>query len=142
MSEPDLITIASRIPKAVICLTSALYYHRITTVIPRLVSIALPSNAEKPRVTYPPLWIFWLSDSAYSSGIETTSLNGISIKIYCIEKTIADCIKFRNKIGKDTAMEALKEYMRQPDRKIDTLMHYARINRVEVLMQNYLEVLI
>ncbi len=63
------------------------------------------------------------------------------IKIYCVEKTIADCLKFRNKIGQDTAMEALKDYMRLPDRKIDALMHYARINRVEKLAKQYLEVL-
>ena len=142
LSEPDLITVASRIPKAVICLTSALYYHHITTVIPRQVSIALPRDSEKPRLAYPPLWIFWLSASAYSSGIETITSSGIPIKIYCVEKTIADCLKFRNKIGQDTAMEALKDYMRQPGRKIDALMHYARINRVEKLVKQYLEVLI
>ena len=142
LSEPDLVTVASRIPKAVICLTSALFYYHLTSVIPRQVSIALPRDAEKPRLAYPPLWIFWLSANAYSSGIETITISEIPVKIYSVEKTIADCLKFRNRIGQDTAMDALKDYMRQTDRKIDALMHYARINRVEKLAEQYLEVLI
>ena len=140
--EPDLVTVASRIPKAVICLTSALFYHHLTSVIPRQVSIDLPRDAEKPRLDYPPLWIFWLSTNAYSTGIETITISEIPVKIYGLEKTIADCLKFRNKIGQDIAMEALKDYMRQPERKIDALMHYARINRVEKLAKQYLEALI
>ena len=142
LSDPDLVTVASRIPKAVICLTSALYYHDLTSEIPRQVSIALPRDAEKPRLDYPPLWIFWLSASAYSSGIEITIIHEIPVKIYSVEKTIADCLKFRNRIGQDTVMEALKEYMRLPNKKINDLMHFARINRIEKLTRQYLEALI
>jgi len=140
--EPDITTVALKIPKAVICLTSALYYYRITAAIPRRVSIAMPSEAEKPRLEYPPLWIFWLTAEAYSAGIESIRIDEIAVKIYCLEKTIADCLKFRNKIGQDTAMEALKEYMRQPNRKMDDLLTYAKIDRVEKLMTQYLEALI
>ncbi len=141
-SNTDLVHVALRIPKGVVCLISALSFHALTTQIPRQVHIALPIDAEKPRLEYPPLRIFWLSKKAYSAGIENRELDGISVKIYGIEKTIADCFKFRNKIGLNVALEALRDYRKREGFNIDTLLHYARINRVERVIKPYLEAIV
>jgi predicted transcriptional regulator of viral defense system len=141
-SNTDLIQVALRIPKGVICLISALSFHDLTTQIPHQVYVALPIDAEKPRLEYPPLRIFWLSQKAYSAGIEIHELDGIPVKIYGIEKTIADCFKFRNKIGSDVAMEALRDYRKSEGFNIGILLHHARINRVERVIKPYLEAIV
>lgn len=140
--NPDLISVALRIPKAVICLISALHFYGLTTQIPHKVYIALPQAAEKPRLDFPPLDIIWLSEKSYSAGIVEQQVDGVPIKIYSREKTIADCFKFRNKIGIDVALEALKDYLKTSDRQIDQLLSYARVDRVENLMSRYLEALL
>jgi len=142
MGNPDLISVALRIPKAIICLISALHFYGMTTQIPHKVYIALPQAAEKPRLDFPPLDIVWLSEKSYRAGITEQQVDDIPIKIYSREKTIADCFKFRNKIGIDVALEALRDYVKLPDRQIDQLLVYARIDRVESLISRYLEALI
>jgi predicted transcriptional regulator of viral defense system len=142
MGNPDLISVALRIPKAIICLISALHFYGMTTQIPHKVYIALPQSAEKPRLDFPPLDIVWLSEKSYRAGITEQQVDGIPIKIYSMEKTIADCFKFRNKIGIDVALEALRDYVKLPDRQLDQLLVYARIDRVESLIFRYLEALI
>ena len=142
LGSPDLVSVALRIPKAVICLISALHFYGLTTQIPHKVYIALPQAAEKPRMDFPPLDIVWLSKKSYNAGILEQQVDGVPIKIYSKEKTIADCFKFRNKIGIDVALEALKEYVKMPDRHIDELLSYARIDRVENLISRYLEALL
>jgi predicted transcriptional regulator of viral defense system len=141
-SNTDLVHVALRIPKGVICLISALSFHNLTTQIPHQVYVALPIDAEKPRLEYPPLRIFWLSKKVYSTGIENHELDGIPVKIYGIEKTIADCFKFRNKIGSDVALEALRDYRKREDFNIDILLHFARIDRVERVIRPYLEAIV
>ena len=138
----DLVQVALRIPKGVICLISALSFHELTTQIPHQVYVAIPSYAEKPRLEYPPLRLFWLSQKAYSAGMESHELDGIPVKIYGIEKTVADCFKFRNKIGSDVALEALRDYRKREGFNIGTLLHYARIDRVERIIKPYLEAII
>ena len=141
-SNSDLVHVALRIPKGVICMISALAYHELTTQIPHQVYVALPNNAEKPRLEYPPTRIFWLSQKAYSAGLENHELDGIAVKIYGIEKTIADCFKFRNKTGLDVALEALKDYRKRESFNVETLLHYARIDRVERVIKPYLEAIV
>ncbi len=109
------------IPKGVICLISALAFHGLTTQIPHRVYVALPIHAEKPRLEYPPIRLFWRSEKTYSAGIETHTLDGIAVRIFALEKTIADCFKFRNKVGLDVAVEALRDYRK---RGISTSQHY------------------
>lgn len=138
----DWVGVALRIPRAVICLISALFYYELTTQIPHKVYIALPQSAEKPRLEYPPLDIIWLTEKVYGAGIEEQTIDGVPVKIYSREKTIADCFKFRNKIGMETALEALKDYLKLPDRQLDALLGYARIDRVEKLVMQYLEALL
>jgi predicted transcriptional regulator of viral defense system len=140
LSNSDLIQVSLRIPKGIICLISALSYHNLTTQIPHQVYVALPLDAEKPRLAYPPVRLFWLSKPVYSAGIEEHLMDGTTVSIYNREKTIADCFKYRNKIGLDIALEALKESLDQ-DCDIELIMEYARIDRVEKVMRPYMEAL-
>lgn len=142
LGNPDLIAVSLRIPRAVICLVSALQFYGLTVQIPHQVDIALPAKSEKPRLEHPPLRIFWLASGPYMTGINIHEIDGILVKIYSIEKTIADCIKFRNRIGQDVMIEALKEYVKLPNLQINNLLQYAQLNRVEKMMRIYLEMLI
>jgi predicted transcriptional regulator of viral defense system len=140
LSDPEMVSIAIRSPRAVICLISALARHGLTTQIPRAIDIALPSHANIPRIDELKLRVFWFSEASYGAGVETTTIDGVPVRIYSIEKTIADCFKYRNKIGLDVAVEALREYgraKRRPDR--GALVKFAKVNRVWRVMQPYLE---
>jgi len=139
LENPDLATVAMKVPKGVICLISALSYHDMTTEIPHEVYLALPRGSEPPRLGYPPLRIFWFSSPAFEEGIEQHDVDGISTKIYTPEKTLADCFKYRNKLGLDVVLEALKFYRQRKRFKADELMRFARICRVEKVMRPYLE---
>ncbi len=139
LSNPDLVQVAMRVPNSVVCLISALNFHNLTTQIPYQVYIALPRSTKAPRIDYPPLAIIYLSEKPYTAGIEVHILDGVPVRIYSREKTIADCFKFRNKIGLDIALEALKDYLRQPDRNLAELLRCTRVNRVEKIIQPYLQ---
>jgi predicted transcriptional regulator of viral defense system len=141
LSQPDLVTVALKVPRAVICLISALDYHDLTTQIPHAVYVALPSDAERPRLAYPPLRLFWFSGQAYSAGVEVHELDGVPVKIYGPEKTLADCFKYRNKIGMEVALEALRRCREGNRCSLERLLQFARIGRVEKLMRPYLEAL-
>jgi len=139
--DPDLIHIAKLVPRGIICLISALRFHELTTQIPRAIWLAIRQDMKKPKFTHPPIEVIWLSGDAYTSGIETHEMDGIEVSIYNPEKTVADCFKFRNKIGLEIAIEALQEYLRQPNRDLDLLLHYARIDRVRNVIEPYLRAL-
>ena len=139
LAYPDLVVVALRVPRAVICLVSALAFHDLTTQVPHKIYIALPQSMRRPRIKYPPLDVIWLSEKPYQNGIVEYPLDGITVPIYSKAKTVADCFKFRSKVGKDVAIEALKEYLQLPGADIEELLQYARINRVEQIMQPYLE---
>ncbi len=142
LSNPDLVSVALKVPNGVICLISALAYHEITTQIPHEVYLALGRGAEPPRMEYPPIRIFWFTGEAFTEGIDKYKLDGVQVRIYSREKTIADCFKYRNKIGLDTAIEALKLYRERKRFKVDDLMRFARVCRVEKVMRPYLEALL
>ncbi len=139
ISNPDLVMVGLRFPSAVICLVSALTYHEITTQIPHSVSIAVPRESRLPSLDYPPLLVHRFSDRAYRTGIEEHQIDGISVKIYSPEKTLADCFKFRNKIGMDVVLEALKLYKTRKKFNLGALLNYAKTCRVEKVMRPYLE---
>jgi len=141
MSDPDLATVAKRIPQGVICLISALAYHDLTTQIPHEVHVALPRAARQPRLTYPPLRIFRFSPAAFGVGTETHTIDGVQVRIYNAEKTLADCFKFRNQIGLDVALEALRTYRGRRTHKLTEVLKYARLCRVERTVRPYLEAL-
>lgn len=142
LGNPDLVQISLRVPRAVICLISALYFHDLTTQIPHQVYFALPRDVKTPKIEYPPIRVFHISEKPYQSGIVEEIVDGVKVKIYDREKTVADCFKFREKIGIDIALEALKEYLKQPHSNVSMLMKYAKVNRVEKIMRPYLEALI
>jgi len=141
LGNPDLVNISLRVPKAVFCLISALYFHELTTQIPHSVYFALPRDVKTPKVYHPPVRVLHYSKASYNAGIVEHELDGVKVKIYDREKTIADCFKFREKIGLDVALEAIKDYLRQPKVNVSLLMKYARVNRVEKVMRPYLEAL-
>lgn len=142
LGNPDLVQVSLLVPKSVVCLISALYFHGLTTQVPHGVHIALPNNIPKPRIEYPPLDVYWMSKNSYASGIGEYDLDGVLVRIYNLEKTIADCFKFRKRIGEAIAIEALKDYMGQPKRQVDDILRYARINRVEKVIQPYLRTIL
>lgn len=138
IGNPDLVTVSLRFPNAVICLVSALSYHEITTQIPHAVSIAVSRDSRVPRLKFPPISPHRFSKLAFEAGIEVHRIDGADVKIYSIEKTIADCFKFRNKIGMDVVLEALKLYRHKKLNRSE-LQKFARICRVENVMRPYLE---
>lgn len=139
ISNPDLVTVSLRFPNAIICLVSALAFHDITTQVPHVVSVAMPRDTRMPSLYYPPVQAHKFSNEAYNSGIEEHLIDGAPVKVYTPEKTLADCFKFRNKIGMDVVLEALKLYRVRKNFELGMLLKYARICRVEKVMRPYLE---
>jgi len=141
-SLPDFIPVAKKIPNGVICLISALAFHEITTQIPHFVYVALPRNARRPAITYPPMRYFWYSEKLLKTGVEKHKIDGCIIKIFNIEKTLIDCVKFRNKIGMDIVLEALKIYWHSKKADLDKLFKYAKLFRVEKFLKPVMEAII
>jgi predicted transcriptional regulator of viral defense system len=133
--------VAKRLPEAVICLLSALTFHQITTQSPASVWIALGKGARTPVLTSPSLRIVRLSGPSLTEGIEKHRVEGVPIRVYSAAKTVADCFKFRNKIGLDVAIEALKDSLRQKKANISEIYRYAKICRVSNVMRPYMEAL-
>lgn len=143
ISNPDVVAVASRFPRAVICLISALAFHGLTTQVPHEVSIALEKGAQTPRMDFPPLSVHRFSKSSLEAGITIHQIDGIPVRVYNQEKTLADCLKFRNKLGIDVILDAMIHYKTR-NSKINRheLIKYARICRVEKIMQPYLETIV
>jgi predicted transcriptional regulator of viral defense system len=141
LNEPDLVTVARKVPQGVVCLLSALAFHGLTTQVPHAVHVALDRGAERPRLAYPPLRVFWLSGAQFHEGVEERQTDGTMVRLYGPEKTIADCFKYRNKLGLDVALEALRTWRQQSGVRADRLLHYARVDRVERIVRPYLEAL-
>lgn len=142
LSDPDLVTVALAVPNSVICLVSALSFHRLTTQIPHEVSFALREKSRSPRLSYPLIKVHRFRGKAYEEGIETHKMDNITVKIYNPEKTLADVFKFRNKIGLDIFLEALKMYRSRKRINTALMLKYARICRVEKQIRPYLEAVV
>ncbi|NLG00226.1 MAG: transcriptional regulator [Lentisphaerae bacterium] len=138
----DYAVIAKRVPNGVVCLLSALYHHELTTEIPHKIYLAVTRDARVPRLDYPPVRVFRMSSASFTPGIEKRAIGGIETRIYSPEKTIADCFKFRNSIGLDVAVEALKNYMTRRGRNPDRVLEMAKVCRVEKVMRPYLNAII
>lgn len=136
----SLLQAALLVPKGVVCLLSALRYHELTTQAPFEVWLAIDNKAWKPTVSDVPLRIHYFTGAALTEGIEEHTMEGVPVKIYSAAKTVADCFKFRNKIGIDVALEALREYFKQRLPEKD-LWHYAEICRVKNVIYPYMEAL-
>jgi len=127
------------VPRGVVCLLSALRFHDLTSQAPHEVWLAIDRRGWQPRHTTPPLHIVWFSGPALTEGIVTHRIEGVAVRVYGPAKTVADCFKYRNKIGLDAAIAALQDYRRRYPRGLDELWRFARICRVANVMRPYLE---
>jgi len=127
------------IPKGAVCLLSALQFHGIGTQSPYQVLVAIDMDAKRPRVEHPPIRIVRFSGKALTAGVEKHKIEGVPVRVYSVAKTVADCFKYRNKIGLEVALEALKECRRERRCSMDELWKYAKIWRVANVMRPYLE---
>jgi predicted transcriptional regulator of viral defense system len=134
-----LVEVAKRAPDALFCLLTALRIHDLTTQSPFEVWIAIGNKSHPPRMEYPPLRTTRFSAAALTTGVETRRVDGVKIQVTSVAKTVADCFKFRNKVGLDVALEALREARRAKKASADELWRYAKINRVTNVMRPYLE---
>ena len=135
----SLAEIASKDPQVQVCLLSALAFHGLTTQAPFEVWIAVDNKARAPRTDYPPVRIVRFSGTALAEGVEVHDIEGIPVRVTSVAKTIADCFKYRNKIGLDVALEALKEAWHAKRVTMDELWHFGQICRVHNVMLPYLE---
>ena len=139
MGNPDLATVAARLPRAVICLISALSFHGITTQIPHQVDIALPRGSKNPKFGFPPVRIFRFSPSAFRNGIEVHMIDGARVRIYAPARTVVDCFRLRKRLGIDIAVEALRFALQRRKTTTAEILRYARMLRMERVMMPYLE---
>jgi predicted transcriptional regulator of viral defense system len=141
-SHPDLITASLQAPRGVICLLSALAFHEATNEIPQYVDLAIPMKTHANRIKYPPVRFYRFDHHAWEAGITEYKIEGHTIRVYCLAKTIADCFKFRNKIGADVARNALKTAINEKNIKPKEIMEYAKICRVDGIIKPILEAII
>jgi predicted transcriptional regulator of viral defense system len=131
--------VAKRVPGAVLCLLSALAFHELTTQSPAAVWIAPGKGARKPAILSPSLRVVRLTEPSLSEGVEKHTVEGVPVRVYSAAKTVADCFKFRNKIGLDIAIEALKDCLRQKKATINDIYRYAKICRVSNVIRPYMD---
>jgi len=130
---------AKKVPAGVVCLLSALRLHGLTTQAPFEVWMAIDFKAWKPRIDYPPMRIVRFSGKALREGVQTRKIEGVEVRLYSPAKTVADCFKYRNKIGLDVALEALRDCRRKRKATIDEIWSAAKVCRVAKVMQPYME---
>lgn len=144
LSDSDLeesIEISSMIPKGVFCMLSAASIHELSTSIPSKFHVAIPKKSKVRLPDYPPVKLYYWDNSLYKLGIEEVKKGDNIIKVYDKEKTVCDFLKFKNKIGFDTAKEVLKTYLNQSDRNLDKLVKYSKKLRVHSIIDQYLKIL-
>jgi predicted transcriptional regulator of viral defense system len=143
LSEHDSVAeVAAKSSTGVICLISALRFHELTTQQSSEIWLAIPHKAHAPRMAYPPLRIIRMSGDTMTQGIDEVDIAGTTVRVFCVAKTVADCFKYRNKIGLDVALEALREAWRGKRVSMDELWHYAGLCRVSNVMRPYMESLV
>jgi predicted transcriptional regulator of viral defense system len=139
LGQPDLVTVALRVPRAIVCLISALSHHDLTTEVPHEVQIALPRGTRSPALEHPPIRVFRFSAPMLGEGVQIAKIDGVPVRMYSPEKTIADSFRFRNKIGLDVAIEALDLGLKRRRLRPADILRYARICRVEKVLMPYLQ---
>lgn len=141
-AQGTLAEVARKVPKGVVCLLSALRFYELTTQSPFEVWLAIENKAVKPKLDYPPLRIVRFSGAALTEGVEKHVVDGVTVRVTSVAKTVADCFKYRNKIGLDVALEALREAWNAKRMTGDEIWHYAKVCRVANVMRPYLESLV
>lgn len=137
----SLVEACARVPHGVLCLLTALRYHELTTQAPADIWMAIAADARHPAVPEIPLHIVRFSGEVFTAGVEEHLVDGVTLRVYSLDKTIADCFKYRNKIGIDVALEAIREGWRARRISMADLWHYAKIDRVTNVMRPYLEMI-
>lgn len=140
-SHRDLLVVAARVPNGVFCLFTALAFHGLTTELPHEVWVTIGLKARKPAIDTPPIRVIRLSDEPLIAGVEVHVDHGMPLRVFSAAKTVADCFKFRNIVGLDVAVAALRDGLDQRLFTVDELWRYAGVCRVTAVMRPYLEVL-
>jgi predicted transcriptional regulator of viral defense system len=135
----SLVEACKRVPHGIVCLLSALQFQNLTTQIAHEVWLAIDTKARRPKVEYPPLRIVRFSGAALTAGVESHRIQGVPVRVTTPARTVADCFKYRNKIGLDVALEALRDCWQQKKATMDELVAAARICRMANIMRPYLE---
>ncbi len=141
LSNPDLVAVSVKAPNAVVCLISALYFHGATDEIPRQVDLAVVEGSRSYRIKYPPVQFYHFSKNTWKAGIEERKMDGYTVRIYSLAKTVVDCFKFRSKVGIDVAHKALKNAVLEKHVAPAEIMRYAKICRVHNIIQPLLEIM-
>lgn len=141
-SNPDLVAVSIKVPKGVVCLLSALAFYEATNEIPKYVDIAIARGVHANKIKYPPVKFYRFAYRAWKAGIEEHEIEGHEIKVYNLAKTIADCFKFRNKIGMNVARDALKVAVTEKNIAPNEIMKYAKVCRVDSIIKPILEAMI
>jgi len=128
-----------KVPNGVICLISALSFHELTTQTPHYVWLAVDRKARRPIIEYPPIRVFFFTSTMFKEGIEIHRIMDHDVRIYNAPKTVIDCFRWRHAVGTDVALEAAREYLKRPDSSPATLIEYARISKVEKLVNPYIQ---
>jgi predicted transcriptional regulator of viral defense system len=135
----SLAEVSKRVPRGIICLTSALQFHNLTTQNPWQACLMLPPGYHAPRIDSPAIWTFRASGEALTAGVEEHIIEGVAVRVTSVARTVADCFKYRSRIGVDVALEALKECLRDRRASVADLYRYARVCRVERVVRPYIE---
>lgn len=134
-----LVEVCKKVPHAVVCLSSALRFHELTTENPFEVWIALKRGTWTPRAGYPPIRVVRFSGQSFDFGVAEYSVEGGKVRVYTPAKTVADCFKFKSKVGTELAIQALRECFRQKKASMDELWTAAKVCRVANVMRPYME---
>jgi predicted transcriptional regulator of viral defense system len=137
----NYVQVCKKIPSGVICLSSALRFHDLTTIEPRGMWVALEPGKYHPKLDYPQVRFFTMSGECFTRGVEEHDCEGVTVKVFNAAKTVADCFRFRNRIGIDIAVEALKDYWRSSKGTLEELRYYAEICKVRNIMKPYIQML-
>ena len=142
VSNQGYIDLARAVPEGVICLLSALSYYELTTFNPSVISMAICRGRRRPKIEYPPVEFYYFSKKQFKAGVNEIKIKAHKISIYCPEKTICDCFRYRSKLGLDIAKEGLSEYLKRKGRNLESLFEYAEICRVKKLMEIWVNAMI
>lgn len=140
-SEHTLAQVAKRVPRAVVCLLSALQFHQLTTQAPHEVWIALPEKARIPRLDYPKVRVVRFSEGMLSYSVVSHEITGVSVRITSPARTVVDCFRYRNKVGLDVAIEALRDVLQSRKATVDEILRAADVSRARNVIRPYLEAL-
>jgi len=137
-----LVEVCLAMPKAVICLTSALAFHELSTFVPAAISFAVPMSGKPIDLLHLPTEPYFFSLNQYKAGIEHHDTRAGQIRVYSAEKTVCDLYRYRNKLGEDLALEGLKEYLRRRNRDLNKLMTFAQVCRVKGILTQYVKAIV